>query len=217
MGLKSIYWNLFIKGHQLKDELNTELEGNKSFLDIACGINTPIKEYTMKYPSLGIDIFQPSIDDSKKKGLHTNYKCMNIISKGDTLKNNSFDCVIALDLIEHLEKEEGYTLISTMERIAKRKVIIFTPNGFVPQFAHSGNKDQEHKCGWSVSEFEEEGFRVIGVSGLKYLKGSNAELKFKPKFFWRILSHITQLIVRNHPRYAYALLAIKDLKQNGSK
>ena len=44
--------------------------------------------------------------------------------------DRSFDAVIALELLEHLNKEEGYELIHNMERWARSKVIVSTPNGF---------------------------------------------------------------------------------------
>jgi len=45
---------------------------------------------------------------------------------------DSFDVVLVFDLIEHITKENGEKLIRQLENIARDKVIIFTPNGFMP-------------------------------------------------------------------------------------
>ena len=42
-----------------------------------------------------------------------------------------------------------------MEKVARKKVIVFTPNGFVPQRPYDGNPFQEHLSGWSVDEIHE--------------------------------------------------------------
>ena len=56
--------------------------------------------------------------------------CGDIRNLTDYFKRGQFDACIAIDVIEHLPKEEGLKLMEDMESIAKRKIIIFTPNGF---------------------------------------------------------------------------------------
>jgi len=73
---------------------------------------------------------------------------------GRNFKENSFDCVLASDVIEHFSKEEGYKLIEMMEKIARRKVIIYTPNGFLKQGEYDNNPWQVHKSGWNVKEMK---------------------------------------------------------------
>ena len=128
--LRPLYRVVFLDWRQ---EIEKELDGCTSFLDIGCGTNTPIRKYSKKYYSVGVDGFEPSIEESKKKGLHTEYCIMDILDIDKKFKEKAFDCVVALDLIEHLEKKVGVKLIEVMEKIAKKKVIIFTPNGFLPQ------------------------------------------------------------------------------------
>ncbi len=73
----------------------------------------------------------------------------------------SVDSIFLLDVIEHLEKEEGRVLLAQTEKIAKRQIVIFTPLGFMPQH-HPDGKDawglnggnwQEHKSGWLPEDF----------------------------------------------------------------
>lgn len=134
---------------------------------------------------------------------------MDVLDVGKKFGSNSFDCVLASDLIEHLTKEDGIRLIEVMEKIAKNKVIIFTPNGFLPQREHDNNPWQVHKSGWTVKEMKERGYKVIGINGWKPLKGEFARIKFWPKYFWMIISDITQFFMRNHPERAFQILCIK--------
>ena len=76
----------------------------------------------------------------------------------------SVDTVFLVDVIEHLEKEEGQKLLAATERIAKQQIVIFTPLGFMPQH-HENGKDawglsgaswQEHKSGWLPEDFGED-------------------------------------------------------------
>lgn len=71
------------------------------------------------------------------------------------VRDDAFDFVIAIDLIEHLEKEEGEAALQHMLRIARHKVAVFTPDGFVPQEQDNyglGNEFQRHRSGWSQQD-----------------------------------------------------------------
>jgi hypothetical protein len=75
---------------------------------------------------------------------------------------HSVDTVFLVDVIEHLEKEEGRQLLARTEAVARRQIAVFTPLGFVPQH-HADGKDawgldggswQEHKSGWEPEDFD---------------------------------------------------------------
>lgn len=44
--------------------------------------------------------------------------------------DSEFDLIVALDLIEHLPKSEGYLLLYEIDRISSKSSLVFTPNGF---------------------------------------------------------------------------------------
>ena len=204
--LKRLYRKIF-PGYII--ELEKAISDCKTLLDLGCGSSSPIKSFSKKFYSIGIDAFKQNIYKSERENIHDKYYTMNVLDIYKKFKNNSFDCVIALDLIEHLTKEEGFKLINIMERIAKKKIIIFTSNGFLPQKEYENNPLQEHKCGWTVEEMKNMGYEVIGINGWKILRGEYAYIKFKPKFFWSVVSDITQTIIRNNPKNAFQLLCIK--------
>ena len=119
---------------------------------------------------------------------------------------------MGLEVLEHLTKKEGYELIKKMESIAKRKIIISTPNGFLPQEEHDSNKLQIHKSGWTVDEFKNLGYKVEGIGGLKILrKGEKTEFKYGPRILNLIFSNLTQKITYRFPRLAFELFAVKKL------
>lgn len=194
-------------------ELEKATRGCESLLDVGCGSSSPIKHFSKRLYAVGIDAFKPSISKSRKQKIHNKYYVMSVLDIGKKLKPKSFDCVLASDLIEHLTKKQGLSLIAQMERVARKKVIIFTPNGFLPQGEFEKNPWQVHKSGWAVNEMRKKGYKVIGISGWKPLRGEFAGVRFWPKYFWLLISDLTQLIVRGKPEKAFQILCVKELKQ----
>lgn len=99
--------------------------------------------------------------------------------------DGSFDVVLMLDVIEHLGLNHAHALLNEAERIARREVIIFTPDGFVPQSGYAAwgmgdNPDQAHRCGFTFDELtgmgydctrypngSEQGGAIMSVFGVK--------------------------------------------------
>ncbi|WP_051309321.1 class I SAM-dependent methyltransferase [Desulfogranum japonicum] len=198
---------------QLIQFLEKEIVGNcQSLLDIGCGTHSPIEKFSQKIPvTVGIDLHRQSITEARGSCIHKKYLDMDARDIGNRFSNKSFDCVIAIELIEHLAKEEAVSLLDQMEKIAKKKVIISTPNGFVPQMSHSDNRHQEHLSGFDAQEMTTMGFRVQGFNGWKKLRGSGSRIKWSPKFFWFLVSRMTQLYTKSHPEYAYQIFCTKDV------
>jgi len=188
--------------------LRKELKNCKTALDLGCGDYSPIQNVTLSY-SVGVDAFKPSLKESKRRGIHYEYVLADV--REIEFKDKSFDAVLALDLIEHLTKEDGIKLIEKMERWARKKVIIFTPNGFLCQRGNS-NPFQTHRSGWNCNELKGLGFRVYGMNGWKKLRGYGAGLRYRPKIVWQIISDLTQKITHHHPEWAFQLLAVKDME-----
>lgn len=191
--------------------LNRWLGDAESILDVGCGASSPLGKIKKHFYSVGVDVYKPSVETSKAASLHDDYKVVNVLSIDRLFGKKKFDAVIALDIIEHLEKKEGLSLLKKMEALAKKKVIVMTPQGFVPQAATDGNTFQVHKSGWTIEDFRSRGYRVRGIRGLKWLRGEYATLKWKPWFFWGLVSALSEPFVYFFPRLAYQLLAVKTL------
>lgn len=206
--LKKIYRAIF---PSYSDELEKAIGDCRTLLDVGCGSNSPIAPFSSQLHSVGVDGFQPSIDKSKVLGIHNDYMLMNVLDIDKTLPDNSFDCVLASDLIEHFEKDEGVKLLEAMERIASKRVIVFTPNGFLPQGEYDSNPFQVHKSGWSAGEMKSRGYRALGINGWKPLRVEEADFRFRPRLLWMLISDITQIFVRSAPEKAFHILCIKDI------
>lgn len=73
------------------------------------------------------------------------------------------DVAMIIDTIEHIPKDEGLALLERLKG-AFRRVLVFTPDGFHPQYddvTGFGNEYQVHECGWSASDFEQLGYSVV--------------------------------------------------------
>lgn len=191
--------------------LEKSLSGCKAILDVGCGSDSPLGKVKKTFISEGIDVFSESIKESKKKKIHNGYKVDDIRKIDKIYKNKSFDAVIALDVVEHLDKKESLALIKKMESIARKKVVILTPNGFYHQDAYDNNPYQVHKSKWTIKDFEDLNYNVYGLRGLKYLRGEYATIKFKPWFFWGALAFLSEMPLYFFPKLSYHLFAIKKL------
>lgn len=188
--------------------LGREISQHDTVLDLGCGRSSPIQFCHTSF-SVGVELFEPYLVESKREHIHDEYIRADITRMG--FKPRSFDVVIAIDIFEHLDKLEGRQLLARMENWAKKRVIVFTPNGFLPQEAYHDNPLQEHKSGWSVQELRGLGFEVHGINGWKTLRGEMALPRYRPTFLWGGISDLTQTVTYHWPEMAFQLLAIKHI------
>jgi len=91
-----------------------------------------------------------------------------IIIKDDVLTflqrqpNRSIETIVVTDLIEHLSRENGSTLINEIQRVVSKQALIVTPRGFMPQHVGEGDNEgwgfignvlQNHVSGWDIEDF----------------------------------------------------------------
>ncbi len=213
--IKNNIHDLFFKRFtdQFIRTINKETLDCDSMLDIGCGYNLGIKKITtrMKY-SVGLDTFSPSIEKAKKDKTHNEFILEDINLSLEKVADKSFDVVVALDLIEHLTKEKGLWLIKQMERIGVKKIIIFTPNGFVPQTPFDNNPWQLHVTGWDFEEMKMFGFdKIFGFGGYKKIRGERFSIKYKPRIFWKFIAFYSQWLTFKNPKLSYSILCVKNL------
>ena len=188
-------------------------EGCTSLLDVGCGSASPLTRMPVSVGrTVGVDLLPPRSDERGRPASgHHEYIQRDIRLLGDRFPAGSFDVVAALDVIEHLEEQEGWQLLSAIELIARRRVIVFTPNGFLPQLAYDGNPHQVHKSGWTVDDFDDRGYQMIGVHGWKPLRSERATIAWRPRSLWGRVSLYTQGLFIHRPRHAFQLLCWRDL------
>lgn len=198
--------------------MQREIEGQcDSLLDVGCGFNSPVRCLTRRPQRIvGVDGHLPALEQSRAAGIHDEYLLTGVLELDRHFAPQSFDCVLASDLIEHLTEADGLKLISQMETIARKKVLIYTPNGFLPQGEEFGNPLQRHISGWRAEKMQALGYRVIGIEGLKGLRGEMARICWRPRRFWLMVSLLSQLFTDSRPRWAFRILCVKDLEKGQS-
>lgn len=75
--------------------------------------------------------------------------------------NNSFDSVLCLDVIEHLDKDAGLKLVQELKRITKRYIVVLTPLFWTentesynnPNSPYYQNPFDLHKSLWTLEDF----------------------------------------------------------------
>jgi 2-polyprenyl-3-methyl-5-hydroxy-6-metoxy-1,4-benzoquinol methylase len=204
--ISPIYKKLFPDWYRM---LKKECSGLETALDLGCGYNSPI-QYTGVPNKTGVDAYEPYIEASRAKNIHQEYIKADL--KEVDFPEKSFDLVFCSELIEHLKKEDGLKLLANMDRWAKKKIILTTPNGFLPQGEYDDNGLQEHLSGWTTEEFRKLGFKVYGINGLKYLKGEEGRIKFKPRWLWRFISDCSRSFTFRCPKLSFQLFAVKEIK-----
>jgi hypothetical protein len=193
-------------------ELRHTLRTCRSVLDIGCGNLSPLRTLPVE-TLVGVEGFEPALRQAKANATHDELLHGDVRQLRPLLGKRRFDGCVALDLIEHLPKENGWQLLDDLEHIASQKVVIFTPNGFLPQ---KGQGDlQEHLSGWTPAEMRDRGYDVIGFYGHKSLRGEYHRLKGRPKIFWAVVSLLSQAsITRRQPEKAAAIYCVKTVSRS---
>lgn len=188
-----------------------------SILDIGSGRGEPMRFINRKgqFITLGIDIFEPYLREARRYETHDSYVCCDV--RRLPFRSQSFDIVLCLEVLEHLKREDGQALISAMEEIACRQIIISTPVGEYEQHHLDGNPNQEHQAIWKPAELRKLGYTVRG-HGLSRIGGERGLASRLPKIlvpFTNILYILAGPFVYFAPGLGGAMVGIKKLRQYG--
>lgn len=184
----------------------------KTILELGCGKGdfADLVNEDHKLDITGVDIFEPYLKICKDKKKYSRL-IKRDLSKGLPFENNSFDAVVCLQTIEHMDKKAGLELLTKMEKIAKKIVIISTPVGECLQDSYDNNLYQRHLSSWEPKDFQDKGYKVFGI-GLKLAYGSEShaqeQMGFKefPLFF---LSFLVNPLANIFPAIGCQMVAIK--------
>ncbi len=202
--------------------LRKNLKDCESVLDLGCGSSSPVQFCRDIKQSVGVEAFAPYLEESKKRKIHTEYVGKKV--EEVDFPRKSFDAVIMVEVLEHLPKESGYAMLKKAEKWARKKVIVSTPNGFLPQRERDNNILQKHLSGWGLNEMKNLGFECFGLSGLKSLRREApifvewndfmASIRKIPTFFWFIIATLSQTFTYYFPKSAFEIFCVKKIDES---
>lgn len=146
-------------------------KNGESLLSLCCGIGLELSGLDTKEVT-AVDIYQGYLDKVKERCPQAKLVLSDALDYARLTKSNSFDVVSIIDGIEHMKKKTGLRLIKEMKRIAKREILLFTPqgpgdDGYLKNEPHNAwgiegaDHFQLHQSGWTLDELEELGFKAI--------------------------------------------------------
>lgn len=195
--------------------LRRALAGCRSVLDVGCGDDSPLAALGLAAFTIGLDRSRPDLARARTAGTHGALVCADATSVGALFGPRSVDAAVALDVIEHLDRAAAVDLVGQLERVARRRVVVFTPNGFVPQPGTAENPWQRHRTGFSAHDMRRLGYRVRGTHGLWFLFGAFGTCRLRPGMLWRRVADATAPAVSLVPTLAFGLLCVKDVSGSG--
>lgn len=169
----------------------------KNILDVACGRGLPmmVLKQRMKFQRIeGVDLYEPYIYECKRLEIHDSYMISDV--RKLPYKNKSFDVVMALQVLEHLEKNESLKILDKLEKIAKKQVIVSMPIGKTYHPPADGNILQLHKSGFLPSELKDRGYKVIKM-GRKEIEGETGLINKFNNNIWKKLIYLLILVINS--------------------
>ena len=150
----------------LGEIIQKNVEPEDTVLDLGCGIMFPSDELVCQ-SIVGVDIFPKYLDHIKNKFCTVRIG----LDETDRFMNESYDVVICIDVVEHLDKDLALHLLYECRRICRKKAIIFTPIEFNNNEQNEEgawglgiNVYQEHQCLITSAELEEGGYEVTSFN-----------------------------------------------------
>lgn len=193
--------------------LKNEFNDISSVLDVGCGYDSVLKDVLsdkIDVFSVGTDICFNDLIVSRQKKIHNGYVCADI--KKLCFKEKSFDVVLCMHVIEHLERDMGYEVIKMFEKIAKKKIIMGIPNkARTPSYyIEEGELRTGHRSYWSAKNLSSLGYKVIPTDGIKCFENINARRAFRKFFLVRKMIQMQEIICKFFPEISVNFIAIKN-------
>lgn len=195
----------------------------KTVLDMGCGGGEFMRDISegKKWDIVGVDLHESSLKKAKKTGLYSKLIRADVTKLPKSITNSKYDVVFSSQVIEHLKKGDGKPAITRWSALAKKRLILSTPVGFI-EFGpieeevrrESGkNPLQKHLSGWTPEEFEALGFIVWG-QGARFIYGPGGIARRFPTLmhFFAFFSMLFSPIAYFFPKTASNMIAIKEMK-----
>lgn len=193
----------------------------RTILDLGCADGTLLTLLSegKNWQVTGVDIFQKNIRSAAKKKIYISTIKGDVVrvSKKLIKQKAKFDVVFCSQVIEHIDRKEGEELLALVDKLAKQKIIMGTPRGFMkqPKFFLGDNPHQVHKSGWEEDDFRKRGYKIYGVGFGPIWSGEGLGRTYsKTKIIMaNIVSYIFSPVVYYLPFLAAGMLCTKEIRK----
>lgn len=161
------------KESEWTNTVKKELVGCETLVELGCMFGNILQRFAHIPVRHGVDIYEPYLDHWEDAG--ATKEIADAREWAARQEAGSWDAILMIDLIEHMPKDDGTRLIADAERIARKVIIIDTPDGYIEQEPHEKvhtlsitrpdypamlNPHEEHICGWTEDELTRFGFGI---------------------------------------------------------
>ena len=146
-------------------------DNGESLLSLCCGIGLELSGLSTQDVT-AVDIAPQYLEQVAGRCPQAKTVCSDALKYLKKQPDHSVDVISIIDGIEHMPKKVGIKLIPELKRVAKKEILLFTPQGHVedgylknePHNAwgiEGADEHQRHLSGWTVDELSDLGFKVI--------------------------------------------------------
>lgn len=143
--------------------------GIKTLLDLGCRDCWHTSDLPGVTKHVGVEVWQPALERAFAKvaaGGLPNFEGKNaeVVRYLSVRDDDEFDAVVAIDLLEHIEKDKALTMLDDMVRVSAKIAVVWTTLGFIEQGPHDvdgqPNPFEEHLWGPLPLDFAERQWQV---------------------------------------------------------
>lgn len=211
-GLLGIIRVYLLRNYSYLKWLKRDLADCESILELGCGSNSPIIRIGYGHKTDTVDIFEPYIEKHNRN--HDYRECHQADILEMRFPEKKYDAVVMLDVLEHLPRDivERTKLMERMEQCAKKKVIFFTPNGYVENDLVDGDEHQAHVSAWEPIDYQKRGYKVHGATGIRWVLGKASLPKYHPYSVFAIVAMCSMPVIYNRPEIGWHSYAVREIR-----
>lgn len=203
-------------------------DDTNTLLDVGCGDGKVISNIQLfqlddkiaRTYLIGLDVFRPYLIKAKAKKTYDDVILCDVCYP--PVREKMADFVLCTYVIEHLEKKDGLNLIKRLLNIARKKIVLTTAVGWCHQEAYDNNLWQAHKSAWLPEEFRQEGFEVVGISGIQSMSSKACSYRrrtFSLRPIALLLTSmdvLSKVVTKYFPNLAFSMLCVREVRSDES-
>jgi len=151
------------------------VKGGKSLLSLCAGIGLELNNLDTQDVT-AVDLAPQYLEALEKRISGVKTVVSDALEYTKKQPDNSVDVISIIDGIEHMDKKTGVKLIKEMKRVAREKILLFTPqgpgeDGYLKNEPHNAwgiegaDHFQLHLSGWTSDELQDLGFKILIKAG----------------------------------------------------